>query len=129
MNDQRLGDDFFHAHARVERGKGVLKDDLHVAAETAELTAVGCEYVLAVEGDGAGSGLDEAENHASQSGLTAARFADKAECFSLSDVERDTVHSANLALGLAEHAFVSLVDLDQVADGEQRHGMNIEQHA
>ena len=53
MDDQRLGHDFFHAHARVERGEGVLKDDLHVAAEAAELAAAGGEHVLAVEIDGA----------------------------------------------------------------------------
>jgi hypothetical protein len=90
------------------------------------LTAPGCEHVLAIEGDGTGSGLYEAENHAPQSGLAAARFADQAKRFSLSNVERDTVDRADLALGLAEHAFVSLVDLDEVKDGEQGHGMIIQ---
>jgi hypothetical protein len=35
----------------------------------------------------------------------------------------------DLAAGLAEHAFVCLVDLDEVADGKQEHGMNIKQEA
>jgi hypothetical protein len=30
-------------------------------------------------------------------------------------------------LGLAEHAFVGLVDLDEVTDGKQGHGKNIKQ--
>jgi hypothetical protein len=91
------------------------------------LAAAGAEHVLAAEGDAAGSGLDEAENHASQGGLAAARFADQPERFSLSDVERNAVHGANFTFGLAKHAFVSLVDLDEVANGEQGHGMNIEE--
>ena len=44
--------------------------------------------------------------------------------FTLSDVERDAVDGADLAPGFAKDAFVGLVDLDQVADGEQGHGMN-----
>jgi hypothetical protein len=121
MNDQRFGHDFFHAHARVQRGKGVLKDDLHVAAKAAQLAAAGPDHVMAIEGNCAGSGLDEAEKHASQSGLAAARFADEAQSFPLSDVERNTVHGADFPFGLAEHTFVSLVDLDEVKDGEQGH--------
>ena len=83
MDHQRLGDDLFHAHARVQRGKGILKDDLHIAAQAAQLAAASGEHVLPVEGNVAGSGLDEAEKHAPQGGLAAARFADKAERFTL----------------------------------------------
>jgi hypothetical protein len=74
-----------------------------------------------------GSGFDEAQNHAPQGGLATARFADQPKRFTLQDIERDAVDRANFALGLAEHAFVGLVDLDEVADGEQRHGMNIKE--
>src|SRR5438270_379135 len=116
MNNQWFGHDFFHAHPRVERGEGVLEDDLHVAAEAAELTAAGCEHVLAVEGDGTGSGLYEAENHTSEGGLAAAGFANQSQRFALRDIERDAVDCADLALGLAEDAFVSLVDLDEVGE-------------
>ena len=82
---------------------------------------------MAVEGDAAGSGFDEAQNHSPQRGLAASGFADQAERFSLLDIERDAVNGANLTLRFAEDAFVGLVDLDQIADGEQGHGMNIKQ--
>ena len=121
MNHQRLSHDLFHAHARVERSKGILKDDLYIAAEMAELAARSGENILSVECNAAGSGLDEAEKHASKSGFAAAGFADEAKRFALHDVERDAIDGANFAAGLAEHAFVGQVNFDEIADGEQGH--------
>src|SRR5690349_9292929 len=40
MNDQGLADDGADAHARIERGVGILEDDLDVAAERAQAVAV-----------------------------------------------------------------------------------------
>ncbi len=48
---QRFGDDFFYPHARVERGKRVLKDDLHVAAQAAQSGRRRRQNILAVEAD------------------------------------------------------------------------------
>ena len=76
----------------------------------------------------AGGGLNEAEKHASQGGLAAAGFAHEPKSFTLSDIKRDAVHGADFALGLAEHAFVGLIDLDEVADGEQGHSDNIQKY-
>ena len=39
MQRQRLGQDLAHRHARIERGVGVLEDDLRIAAEGAQLIA------------------------------------------------------------------------------------------
>src|SRR6185437_6969399 len=103
--------------------KGILKDDLHIAAQAAKLTGAGGKDILTVEGDGAGSGFDEAKNHPPQRRLTAAGFTYKTERFTLIDVERNPVDGADFARGFANHAFVSLVDLDQVSDREQRHRM------
>src|SRR6185437_1540474 len=75
VDQQRLGNNFFYAHARVERGKGILKDDLHIAAQAAKLTGAGGKDIFTVEGDGAGSGFDEAKNHPPQRSLAATRFA------------------------------------------------------
>ena len=43
MDDQRFADDGADGHARIERGVRVLEDDLHVAAQGAQL--VGCQRV------------------------------------------------------------------------------------
>lgn len=76
---------------------------------------------MAVEGDGAGSWFDEAKNHPPQRSLAAAGFTYQTECFTLIDLERDTVDSADFARGFAKHTVVSLVNLDQLEDGKQRH--------
>src|SRR6476469_5561351 len=116
MNYQRLSHDLFHAHARVQRSEGVLEDDLHIAAEAPKLTAIGLEYVVAVERNAAGGGLNQPQDHASQCGFAAARLADQPQRFTLSNVERDAVHGADFTFGLAEHAFIGLIDLDQITD-------------
>ncbi len=125
VDQQRLGDDRFNAHARIERGERVLEDDLHVTAKAAKLCA-GCRKdVLAVEGDGAGGGFDEAENHPAQSGLAAAGFADQAKRFAFRNFERDTVYRPDLARGLAEETVIGVVNLDEIANGEQRHNPHL----
>ena len=81
MNDQRLGDDVFDAEAWIERGEGILKNDLHVAAQAAHFAAAGGQQIAAFEADAAGGGLDQAQNQASQRALAGAGFADQAESF------------------------------------------------
>ena len=36
VDDKRLGDDVFDAHARIERGVRILEDNLHAAAQVAQ---------------------------------------------------------------------------------------------
>ncbi len=37
MDDQWLGNQIFHAHPGIERAERILKNDLHVAAQTSQL--------------------------------------------------------------------------------------------
>ena len=100
MDKKRLGDDVFDAEAGIERGEGILKDDLHIAAQAAHFAGAGGEQVAAFEADAARGGLDEAQEQASERALARARFADQAESFAGVNVERDIVDGAHFAAEL-----------------------------
>lgn len=115
VDAEGLGEDLADAHTRVEGGVGVLEDDLHLAAEGAD-TAGGCGAdVFAVEVDGAGGGLDEADEHAGYGAFAGAGFADEAEGFAAADGEGDVVDDAG-------GAAVAGVLLDEAVGLEQRCG-------
>src|SRR6516225_1716518 len=76
VDDKRLGDDVFDSQSRVERAEGILKNDLQVAAEPAELGVSGGEQVVTVEVDAAGGGLDEAQDEAAEGAFARTGFAD-----------------------------------------------------
>ena len=64
VDEQRFGDDVADGHARIERGVGVLKDDLHLLAELAHLLAPEFVDALPLEEDLALGRGQEAQNHA-----------------------------------------------------------------
>ena len=97
MDDQRFGDDVFYSEARVERGEGILKDDLQVAAQAAYFGAARRKQIGVLETDAARGGLDQAEDEASQSAFAGAGFADETERLAGVDVERDIIDRADLA--------------------------------
>ena len=63
----------------IERGIGILEDDLHVAAPAAQRRRRQAPQVLAVETDRAGCRLDQAQHEPAESGLAAAGFSDDAQ--------------------------------------------------
>ena len=68
---------------------------------------------VAVEGDGAGGGFDEAEDDAGDGALAGAGFADEAEGFAALDGERDAIDDGS--------GIFPAVDFGEVAGGEKRH--------
>ena len=56
---QRLADDVAGRHARIERGKRVLKDDLHLAAIGPHVVLAEPGHVMPVKPDRAGGRLDQ----------------------------------------------------------------------
>ena len=72
MDSQPLADDFAHPHARVERGVGVLEDDLHAAAHVAHLGIAEGEDVPPLEFDAAAGRLDQTQDAAPERRLAAA---------------------------------------------------------
>ena len=89
VNDQRLGNDVFDAEAGIERGEWILKDDLHVAAQTPHFARVRCEQVKIFEANTAGGRLDQAQDQAPQRALAGAGFPDQSEGLARMNVERD----------------------------------------
>ena len=56
MDDQRLGDEIADAHARVERGEGVLENHLHVAAHGLAFVAAEARQIAPADDDVAAVG-------------------------------------------------------------------------
>ena len=104
MDDQRLADDRADRHARVERGVGILEDDLHVAAQRAQRLAVERDDALAFEPHLARGRLDEPQDAAPGGRLAAAGFADEPQRLAGADLEADTVDRVHLLAGAARES-------------------------
>src|SRR5262249_25128770 len=74
-----LGDDRPDAQARVQRAVRILEDDLHLAAQPAQLRARQTGKLATVEPDFARGRRQEAEQKAPERRLAAARLPDHAE--------------------------------------------------
>ena len=97
VDDQRLADDRADRHARIERGVGVLEDDLHVARQRPQLgRRLSASDVAALEPDLARSRLDQAQDAAAGRRLAAARLADQAQRLAGSNLEADPVDRMHL---------------------------------
>ena len=69
MNFERFGEDGADAEARIERVVGVLKNHLNLFSVGAEVgTSQGADD-MALVGNGAGGGIDEANDSATEGGL------------------------------------------------------------
>src|SRR5262249_50026987 len=101
MDQQGLGDNLCNTHTRVERSERILEDDLHVAAQAAQLAGSRLENVMAVEINLAGGWFDEAQEHPAQGRLAAARLADQPQRLTLVDLEGDAVDRMDDTLALA----------------------------
>ena len=127
MDEHGLGKHGADGHAGVEAADGVLEDNLHRAAETAEVAGRELEDVGALEedlaiDDDAALGFDEAEESAADGGFAAAGFADEAEGFAGGDVKGDVFDSLDVADDVAEDAAADGEVGAEVADLEEGEG-------
>ncbi len=76
MDQQRLGDEVADAHARIERGIGVLEDHLHVAAHRLALVAAEAGQIAPANDDIAAV-RHEPDQRLGGRRLAAAGFADQ----------------------------------------------------
>ncbi len=123
MNFKRFGEDGADAEARIEGVVGVLKNHLNLFSVGAEVgTSEGADDMTLV-GNGAGSGIDEADDGAAEGRLARTAFADEAEGATLFDGEGNIVESFDHAsLTLKESRFDGKVD-GEIGDlKEGRHG-------
>ncbi len=87
----RLGDDLTDGHARVERGRGVLEDQVEVLAQRTHRAAGQVGDVGAVHPDGAARGFVEAYGATADGRLPAAGLPDQADDLTPADGDRDPV--------------------------------------
>jgi hypothetical protein len=89
VDQQRLHDDVFNLHARIERPIGVLEDDLHGAAPRAHGSGIERRDIGSIEPDGAVGGLDQADQRAERR-LAAAGLADETQRFAWQDIAQES---------------------------------------
>ena len=104
VDQEALGDDVADGHARVQRGVGILEDDLHLAAQGLEFGGAQVEDILPVEEDRACRGRDQAQDGAGDGGLAAAGLAHQAEGLPLAHGEAHVVHGLHLGHHLLKDA-------------------------
>ena len=93
MDGERLSEHLAHGHARVQRGIGVLKNHLEVAARLQHSRAREPQEVLAAEENLAARRLDKAQQRPSERRLAGTGFADEAEDLAAPDLQGDVVDS------------------------------------
>ena len=123
VHRQRLGQDLAHRHARVERGIGVLEDDLHVPAQAAQRVLAEVGDLLALEADRARGRLHQAQHQPAGRRLAAARFADQRQRLAAGDLEAHVLDRAHQADHLAaDSAAADREVLDQTVDLQDGRG-------
>src|SRR5215471_11631856 len=120
VDDERLADNRADRHARIERGVGVLKNDLHVAAERTQFAAGQYGRVLALEPDLAGSRFDKAQDAAAGRGFAAAGLADEPQRLAAADIEADAVDGMHAFDRARQQSALDRKMLNQVLDPQQR---------
>ena len=76
MDLKSFADNCAHAHPGIQRRIGILKDQLHLAPQMAQLRTRKRGQVTAVEEHAASRRLEELENQSSQRRFAGAGFAD-----------------------------------------------------
>src|SRR5204863_8319400 len=94
---ERLAHDVARRHARVERGKRVLEDDLHLAAIGPHLGLAETDDLATLDLHRTGGGLDRAQHRAAGRGLAAARLAHQPQRLALADREAHAIDGIDLA--------------------------------
>ena len=124
MNFKRFGENSSDAKARIEGVVGVLKNHLNLFSVGAEVRTSEGTDDLALVGNGAGSGINEANDRATEGRLARTAFADESESRTFFDGERNFVEGLDHArLTLKESRFDGKVD-GEIGDLEEgRHGI------
>ena len=124
MNFERFGENGADAEARIEGVVGVLENHLNLFSVGAEVgTSEGTDG-LALVGNGAGGGINEADNGTAKGRLARTAFANESEGATLFDGEGNIVEGFDHAgLTLKESRFYGKVD-GEIGDLEEgRHGI------
>ena len=98
----RFGNLVDQAHMRVQRGKRVLKDHLHMASCLVQFSFFHGQNINAVDVHAARFGIDKAQQRPADSGFAASRFANQRQGAPLFQREADIFNGVNIG-GDAPH--------------------------
>ena len=119
VDAQPLADAVADELARVERGEGVLEDDLHAPPIRLQRLALQGRDVRAVEDDPPGRGVDEPQQQSADGRLAAPRLAHQAEGLAAGDLEVHAIHGAHLGHRALQHAGPDGEGLAQSLEADQ----------
>ena len=117
----RLADDLTHRHSWGQRGKRILKNDLHFGTHSAHLLRRQIIDLLSVEQHLAGGFfVIQTQDGSAGGGLAAAGLSYEAHCGTALEVERHTIHGLDVANGLGYHTaldgkiLLQMIDLQDI---------------
>src|SRR5262249_29193538 len=114
-----LADDLADSVARVQGGVGVLKDDLNLPPQAAQLTARHAIDVATQVPHLSPRRLDQPDQEPRQRRLAAATLTDQAKGLALQHIEVDVLDCAEQRALLGQPADVDRVQLGQTTDLDQ----------
>src|SRR6266545_4102321 len=120
VDDERFADDVPDCHPRIQRGIGILEDDLRLPAHRPQLASRDRRQLPPEEAHRPGGRLQELEDAVSRRRLARAGLADQAERLAGVDVERDVVDGLDVVdRPVDEHALLHREVLLQVPNAEE----------
>ena len=120
VHAQRVGDDGADRQPRIQRGIGVLVDDLEPSSQSSHCARRQADQAGAIELDLAPCGRHQAEHEPRRRGLAAARLADEGERLAPRDIEAHVGDGAHPTHRPPEDPGPHGEVLDETADLEER---------
>src|SRR5215213_9142820 len=108
MGDEGFGNAEAHRQAWIQRGVGILKDVLDLAAKAATLSGRQRRDIFALKPDGTARRLDELHEGATSRGFSTAGFSDKRKSLAGHDIEADAFHRVNPCHDPTEDTFMDI---------------------
>mmetsp|Transcript_22885 Transcript_22885/g.38328 ORF Transcript_22885/g.38328 Transcript_22885/m.38328 type:complete len:434 (+) Transcript_22885:3121-4422(+) len=116
----RLGHLIGQLHLGVQRGKGILKDHLHIDPRGAQIAITQRHDVLAVQHDRAFLRIHQAQDRPTRCGFAKAAFAHKAQGLALVDGKGQVLDRMNIGHKTAKEAALDRKARGETLDLQQR---------
>src|SRR2546421_8405808 len=114
VNHQRFSDDVSDLHARIKRCIRILKNDLHLATQFAQLAPAHRGYVAPLEFNFTMRRFDQPQQAPARRRLAASGLAHQPERLAAQDIERHAVDGApHVVTALDGEMFDDVADLDE----------------
>ena len=96
VHNQTFHNAFADRHAWIQRGEGVLEDDLHILTHLFEFFAPHIKQAFAIDGHFPTCRGNQTEQCATDCCFATARLTDQPQCFTAFDRETNTVNGFDL---------------------------------